>query len=380
MTARGTNGGRARVCFVLPSLNGGGAERAAVQVLNGLSAWERSMFLFERRGPYLDELDRGIELRSAADPSRVGRWRAFRRFVRQAQPHVVMAFLSFASALTAARAAGVGTKVVFNQQTPVSAFLTDADYAWSRGWRRSAFTSGSRLVYGAADLIVATSRGVGDDLTRNFGVSPDAIRVLPNPVDIAAVRASANEPLSASEQLRQGAPVIVAAGRLADAKNYPLLIDALARVRQSIPARLFILGQGELEDTLRKRVRDRKLDEAITFLGFQANPWKFINQADVFALSSHYEGFGNVLVEAMALGVPVVATESAGTRDIVSSESTGLLVHHHTVDSLAAALLRVLENPHLRESMSRAALLGAERFAAPAVIARYDTLLQELAA
>ena len=373
---------RRRVCFVLPSLNGGGAERAAVQLLNGLDdgKWDRSMFLFERTGPYLNDLDGGINLQSAPLPSRVARWRAFRKFVGQAQPHVVMAFLSFASALTAARASGAGAKVVFNQQTPVSAFLTDSDYAWRHGWRRAAFTAGSRVVYGAADLIVATSRGVADDLTRNFGVSPDAMRVVPNPVDLAFVRAKAAEPVAAGEQLPPGDPVIIAAGRLADAKNYPLLIDAVAKLRESMPARLCILGQGDLEPALRRRVSDRGLDTAVTFLGFQTNPWKFIAQADVFALSSHYEGFGNVLVEAMALGVPVVATASAGTRDIVESERNGVLVHSHTVDAFAAALHRVLTRPALREAMSRGALQAAERYAAPHVIAEYDALLQELAA
>ena len=373
---------RRRVCFVLPSLNGGGAERAAVQVLNQLnsSVWDRSMFLFERSGPYLADLDPAIDLRSAPAPSRVARWRALRQFVARTRPHVVMAFLSFASALTAARAAGTGTKVVFNQQTPLTAFLTDADFAWRRGWRRSAFTTGSRLVYGAADLIVATSHGVADDLTRNFGVPPKRLAVIPNPVDLEAVRCRAAEPLTHAEMLRGNGPVIVAAGRLADAKNYPLMIDAMARLRESVPARLFILGQGDLEGALRRQVADRRLDGAVTFLGFHANPWKFIAQADVFALTSHYEGFGNVLIEAMALGVPVVATASAGTRDIVHHERTGLLVEDHSVDAVAAALRRVIEQPHARAAMRAAALTWAERFSTPRVVAHYEAVLGELAA
>lgn len=370
------------VCFVLPSLHGGGAERAAVQLLNGLdaAAWDRSMFLFNRQGPYLADLDPAIDLQSAADSSRVGRWRALREFLARRRPQVVMAFLSFATALTAARASGSGVKVVFNQQTPLTPFLTDADFAWRRGWRKAAFTAGSRLVYGAADRIVASSRGVADDLSRNFGVSPDAIRVVPNPVDLAVVRSRAKEPIAPGELLRTGDPVIVAAGRLADAKNYPLLIDALATLRESIPARLFILGQGELAPVLRRQVAERRLDGAVTFLGFQANPWKFIAQADLFALSSHYEGFGNVLIEAMALGVPVVATASAGTSDIVDSERNGLLVQAHVADALAAALRRVLENAPLREAMSRAALQSADRFATPRIVGEYDMLLHEVAA
>lgn len=373
---------RRRVCFVLPSLNGGGAERAAVQVLNSLddAVWNRSMFLFERRGPYLDDLDPAIELRASTEPSRVGRWRALRKHVRRAQPHVVMAFLSFASALTAVRASGAATKVVFNQQTPITEFLSDADYQWRRGWRRAAFTAGSRLVYRAADAVVATSRGVADDLTRNFGVSPERITVIPNPVDLTAVRTRAAEPLTEAESLRGSTPVIVAAGRLADAKNYPMMIEALAQLRQSIPARLFILGQGELDTALRQQVAALNLGDAVTFLGFQANPWKFIAQADVFALSSRYEGFGNVLIEAMALGVPVVATTSAGTRDIVDHERTGLLVEPHTAAAFAAALRRVLEPGTLRAAMRAAAMRDAERFATGPVIRQYHALLERLAA
>jgi glycosyltransferase involved in cell wall biosynthesis len=371
--------GRLRVCFVLPSLNGGGAERAAVQVLNGLPAgkWERSMFLFERTGPYLADLDPSIDLKASPSPSRGDRWQALRHFVKDTNPQVVVAFLSFATTLSATRAAQTGARVVFNQQTPLTAFLTDADYEWRHGWRRTVFTATSRLTYSAADLVVATSNGVAEDLTSNFGVNPDVIQVIPNPVDIESVRSKAGE----SAAFDSGdAPVIVAAGRLADAKNYPLLIDAVALLRQSTPARLFILGQGELEPALRKQIADRRLDHAITLLGFQQNPWKFIARADVFALSSHYEGFGNVLIEAMALGVPVVATASAGTRDIVNHGVDGLLVEAHTAEALAAALRQVLENKDRRLEMSREAKAASQRFDAPRVIARYDAVLEGLAA
>jgi len=373
---------RRRVCFVLPSLNGGGAERAAVQVLNGLdtAAWQRAMFLFERTGPYLSDLDPAIDLHSASSSGRGERWRSLRRFIKDSRPDIVVAFLSYTTALTATRAAQTGARVVFNQQTPMSAFLTDADYQWGRGWRRTVFTATSRLTYAAADLIIATSRGVADDLTSNFGVSPDAVRVVPNPVDLDAVRTFASEPLDAGAEIAGTTPVIVAAGRLADAKNYPMLIDSLRILRASVPARLFILGQGELEPALRRKIAEHRLEDAVTLLGFHRNPWKYIVRADVFALSSHYEGFGNVLIEAMALGVPVVATASAGTRDIVNHGVDGLLVEPHTAEAMAAALRRVLESRDMRAAMARAATTSAERFAAPSVIARYDTVLEQLAA
>jgi ADP-heptose:LPS heptosyltransferase len=119
-----------RVCFVLPSLNGGGAERAAVQILNALdpARWDRSMYLFRREGPYLDELQPSIDLVAGDGRSRLVRWLHLRRYLRAARPQLVVSFLSYFSVLSAVRGAGIGARVVFNQQTPMSAFLSDADY------------------------------------------------------------------------------------------------------------------------------------------------------------------------------------------------------------------------------------------------------------
>jgi glycosyltransferase involved in cell wall biosynthesis len=370
-----TGSGRRRICFVLPSLDGGGAERAAVQILNALDsrAWDRALYLFERRGPYLADVDQSVRVSSGdAGASRATRWSAFRRYVRDTRPDLVVCFLTFVSALSAARAARTGARVVFNQQTPVSAFLADADYAWRRPWRRRVFSLVTRIGYGLADAIVATSAGVADDLVATFGVRRDRIRVVHNPVDLDAVRAAAAEPLDCAAAERWSRPSLVAAGRLAEAKNYPLLIDAMALLRRAVPARLFILGAGDLEPQLRDRIAQLGLADAIALCGFQRNPWKYIARADVFVLTSRYEGFGNVLVEAMACGVPVVATTSPGTREIVSSGDDGLLVDEHDARSVAAALQRVLTDDGLRRRLAEGASRTAQRFALPTIAAAYD--------
>ena len=195
-----------------------------------------------------------------------------------------------------------------------------------------------------------------------------------DPEDVAGMAAAAVEPLDAEFQAQWTSPVIVAAGRLAEAKNYPLLIDAMAVLRQRIPARLFILGQGDLEGEIRARIAERGLTDTVVLCGFQRNPWKFIAKADVFALTSHYEGFGNVLVEAMACGVPVVATASAGTRDIVRDGEDGLLVTTHDAVSVAGALERVLGDAARRAQMSRAARTHAVDFALNVVASKYQAV------
>ena len=366
-----------RVCFVLPSLNGGGAERAAVQILNALdpACWNRSMYLFQREGPYLAEVDAAINLTSGGGGSRLRRWLDLRRFLMRTRPQLVVSFLSYFSVLTAARMAGIGARVAFNQQTPMSAFLTDADYHWRRPWHRRAFSVVTRTVYRFADAIITTSKGVADDLVSQFGVPRRHIRIVHNPVDLQAIAKAAVEPLDPALERLWSHPVIVSAGRLADAKNYPLLIDALAKVRRAVPARLFILGAGEREGALREQIARLGLDDAVVLCGFQRNPWKYIARADVFALSSRYEGFGNVLVEAMACGVPVVATASPGTREIVADGADGLLVDRHEPDALAAALQCVLSDASLRERLSQGARATSQKFALPAIAAAYDHVL-----
>jgi glycosyltransferase involved in cell wall biosynthesis len=374
--------GRRRVCFVLPSLNGGGAERAAVHILNALDndRWDRSMYLFTREGRFLNDLDPSIALASGRADSRLGRWIELRRHVRHARPDVVMSFLSYFSVLTAARAAAVGTRVAFNQQTPISAFLSDADYVWRRRWHRRLFSIVTRRAYRLADAIVATSSGVAEDLMRAFGIDRQRVSVVHNPVDLDAIDRAAAEPLGLEDTTAVGSRTIVAAGRLADAKNYPLMLDALALLRQSIDARLVILGEGEREADIRRHIATLQLGDAVRLRGFQTNPWKYIAKADVFVLTSHYEGFGNVIVEAMACGVPVVATASPGTREIIRDGIDGILVEHHRPDAVAQALARVLADVDARRQMGEAARVSARRFALPRVAAEYDALLRDLAA
>jgi glycosyltransferase involved in cell wall biosynthesis len=374
--------GRKKVCFVLPSLAGGGAERVAVHILNALDplVWERSMYLFHREGPYLEAVDGSIALSSGAGGSRIARWIALRRFLVETRPDVVVAFLSYLSVLSAVSAARIGARVVFDQGTPISAFLVDRDYRWRVPWRRRVFAWASRFGYRRADAVVATSKGVAEDLVAEFGVPADRIHVVPNPIDLNAIARALNEPIDPAYEADLASPLIVAAGRLADVKNYPLLIEAVAVLRARVPVRLLILGSGDLESSLRLLVSQKQLDGAVTFAGFQRNPWKYIARADVFALSSKYEGFGNVLVEAMACGVPVVATSSPGTRDIVSVGLDGLLVDRHQPAALAAALARVIEDSPLRARMAAEARRSAARFALPHIASVYDSVFRQVLA
>jgi glycosyltransferase involved in cell wall biosynthesis len=154
-----------------------------------------------------------------------------------------------------------------------------------------------------------------------------------------------------------------------------LLIDAMALLRRTVPARLFILGQGELEAPLREQIARLGLSDSVVLCGFQKNPWKYIARADAFVLTSRYEGFGNVLIEAMACGVPVVATSSPGTKEIVTAGTDGLLVERHEPAAVSAALERVLTDDAFRRRLADGARRSAERFALPVIADAYDRAL-----
>ena len=372
-----------RVCFVLPSLAGGGAERVAVQVLSALDErrWERSMYLFKREGPYLADVPSSVRLSSSTSESRIGRLLELRRYIRETRPDLVVSFLSYFTVLAAAKTAATGARVVFVLGTPMSAFLADADYHWKTPSHRTLFAMITRAGYNMADAIATTSKGVSDDLVRHFGVRESAIKVVHNPIDFVAMKDATAEPLDAADEGAWKHPAIVSAGRLAEAKNFPLLIEAMALLRRRLPAaRLFILGQGDQEPQLRQQIASLGLTDAVRLCGFQRNPWKYVARADVFALTSRYEGFGNVLIEAMACGVPVVVTSSPGPLEIVRDNVDGVIVPEHTPAAVAAALEAILTDDRRRASMAEAAKEASVRYALPAIAGQYDTWFSELVA
>lgn len=368
-----------KICFVIPTLTSGGAERVAVTVLSALDGnrHERVLYLFsDANAVYLDRVAAGVRIVVARQSSWLGRLRELSAFLREFQPDIVMPFLSYFITAMAVSLAAVRSAVVFNQGTPTSGFLDDPDFRWKQPWRRRLFAVMTRYFYRRADAIVATSKGVADDLVANYGVPRGRIHVLHNPVDLDAIAESSSQPAPA--EVANDRPVVAAAGRLANVKNYPLLIAAIADLAARTPVYVWILGEGPERARLEALARESGIGPSVRFLGFQQNPWRFISRAEVFVLTSTYEGFGNVIIEAMACGTPVVATRSPGTVEIIEHERNGLLVGS-TPSELAAAIRRVLNDDGLRARLIAAARESVTDYATPAVAERYERLFQAVA-
>jgi glycosyltransferase involved in cell wall biosynthesis len=234
-----------------------------------------------------------------------------------------------------------------------------------------------RTLYGRADCIVAVSKGVAHDLEHNFGVEPARLKVIYNPCDFETIAARGLEPLDAEHEMLFEGPTLITAGRLVTQKGQWHLIRAFVRVRERIgAARLLIIGTGDHLAYLTELAIKLGIADAVTFLGYQENPFKFMRRADVFVLTSLWEGLGAILQEAMACGIPVVSSDCpSGPRELLAPEldpdetcagvtiaSFGMLtprvdgIYRSAADSLtpaetcfADAVVRLLEDKALRE-------------------------------
>jgi glycosyltransferase involved in cell wall biosynthesis len=203
-----------------------------------------------------------------------------------------------------------------------------------------------RLWYGRADAVVAVSKGVADELAALGEVPREKVHVIHNPIDSGRIiRQAEAQPEHPWFQPGQP-PVLLAAGRLHPQKDYPTLLRAFASLRKARKLRLAILGEGRERPRLEQLIGDLGIGEDVRLLGFQQNPFAFMARAAVFVLSSAWEGLGNVLIEALACGCPVVSTDCPhGPSEILEKGRYGALVPVGDPQELAHAIVAALERP-----------------------------------
>ena len=232
-----------------------------------------------------------------------------------------------------------------------------ADARWKSARQFWINTRSVRLLWKRADSVVAVSHGVADDLVRNWGVPQDRLHVIHNPAYLPSFMRNADRP-PPHPWLRDGScPVIVSAGRLHPVKGYDDLLRAFAIVRREQPARLVILGAGPEERSLQALVKELGLNGSVALPGRVNDIAPWFAHARMFVLSSRREGFGNVLVEALAAGLPIVSTRCpSGADEILGDGRWGTLVEVGDVLAMAEAIRKTLEATTVdREELARRA-------------------------
>lgn len=241
-------------------------------------------------------------------------------------------------------------------------------------------------VYPQADRLIALSQGVAAEFQALVG-APGSGATLPIDtiynagVDDAVLQGAQEGFTGHLQQAQPKRPLLVACGRLHPQKGYPYLLDAILQVGKIFPVDLWIVGEGPLRPTLERQIKQLGLTDTVRLLGFQPNPYQYMAAADLFVLPSLYEGFGNVIVEAMACGTPVVATDCPhGPAEILEWGKNGLLVPPADADALARQILKALRNPSQREQYARRGLVRAQDFHAATIARLYSALFNEVLA
>jgi glycosyltransferase involved in cell wall biosynthesis len=231
----------------------------------------------------------------------------------------------------------------------------------------------ARKLYPNADEIIAVSNGVADDLAQFLSLPRQRVRVIYNGVVSPEIVSAAHAPLIHPWFVPGAPPVILSVGRLTVAKDYAILIRAFARVLKSRQARLLILGDGEERQALEGLVKSLQLQDDVSLPGSVENPYPYFAHAAVFALSSIWEGLPSVLVEALALGTPVVSTDCAsGPREILGGGMYGRLVSVGDDRALAEALAATLDSPPNAEQL---AAFPVKQFTVHAAVEEYAQLI-----
>ncbi len=372
-----------RLMLVIYSLARGGAERVMTTLANAWAAqgYEVTIVTLDTqdRDAYpLDPRVKRVALGMAA--SRRNPWQILRNNLHRAyalratakwlRPDAVVSFTANVNTLSVLALLGLRTPVIVSERTDPSQV--------NIGWWRSSLR---RMLYPRSAAVVVQTRKVLEDLQRQF---PGArLAEIPNPVPrIDPDAEHSGVPLRELGGIPTGAKIIAGMGRLDSEKGFDLLIDAFGKVSSAYPDwHVVIFGKGPARPELEARIAAASLSARVHLPGEVMAARKYLQEADIFVLSSRFEGFPNVMVEAMACGCAVVSFDCpSGPAEIIRSGHDGLLVRAGDVQGLAAALRTLMDNPARRTELGHNARQAVERFSIERIMEQWNQLLSEVLA
>jgi glycosyltransferase involved in cell wall biosynthesis len=346
--------GKPKIALLVSFSGQGGVERLMLNLCEGLLdlGYPVDLLAIKRSSAHLKASPKGLNILPLRATHTYANLPEVVRYVRTERPHALLAVKDRANqvAILAGKLARATTRIAVEIQTTISAALEGKSPL-----RKAAWYVPMRLLYPMAHVVVAVSEGVARDLVELTGLSRERIQVIRNPVVTPAMFRLVREPIDHPWYDDLSRPVIIGIGRLTRQKDFPTLIRAFARVRSQLHCRLMILGEGRDRSMLSGLAHDLGIGADVALAGFVVNPYPFLGRASLFVLSSLWEGSPTVLTEAMALGVPVVATDCpSGPREILRSGQIAPLVPMGDPEALAAAMLDTLARPPAKATLQEA--------------------------
>ena len=234
-----------------------------------------------------------------------------------------------------------------------------------------------RSVYSHADQIVTVSDGVSQDLVENFSIPKDIITKINNPYEIDKIQQLAEELIEEEWLNNNYYLTILNVGSLTKQKDHTILIKVFARLLNKFEyLRLIIVGDGVERQKLLSLLKDLGIESYVKLTGFKDNPYAYMSRADIFVLSSLYEGFPNVLIEAMICGCPVVSTDCrSGPNEIIKNRHNGVLLPVGDLDSMESAIREILEDKLFRQKLIKNAREGVKQYQVSKITSEFLNVL-----
>lgn len=305
-------------------------------------------------------------------------------YLRKNRPNFIIATDEFSHiiSLTSVKLSLVRTKTVFRVGNMFSIL-----FSRYKGLKQGVIIPFiAKRIYRYADIFIANSFGVADDIENFFKISKKKINIIHNPKKIKKIIEMSKKDAGHNWVDEKDLPVILFAGRLREQKNIPILIRAFAETSSRIPSRLLLIGIGRERARLERLVKELNIDKFVDFFGFSENPYSFMSKVDIFATTSIWEGFSNSLQEAMICGAPVIATDcSSGPREMIAPDTDplhrmnsgveygkyGILVPMNKVEEVSTAMENLLKNKEIKEKYSKLSSLRGESFNSNKIFDQY---------
>ena len=371
---------RKRIVFHVPSLRGGGAERVFVLMANEMAArgHAATLFVWNAEGPNAELISPEVKLvtlglaihgEGFGKPATLEGLARSAAFLRRERPDAVFSAPEFANLLTALALLFGGCRAAFFPSYHAAASLE------SNGLGSRIAPMLTRLVAWRATKAIAVSSGIGRDLSVG-GFRDDQVAIIHNPLPPLHRRNTTPQPWQAALAAMGEGPVVVTLGRLVPVKDHRTLLKAFSMLDPARKCRLVIFGDGPLKENLVAYADELGISDRVLFPGYVNDPAVCYAIADLFVLSSTSEGFGNVLIEAMAAGVPVVSTDAPhGPREILADGRFGALVSVGDPAALAGAISQTLAEPRQASDLK----MRAADFSIGVIGDRYEALIGERA-
>ena len=360
-----------RIAFCITDLDVGGAERCLVQIVCGLdrAEWEPHVFCLAPRGALVHDLEAAgvavtcLNMRGLRHAPRI---LSLASQLRRFRPRLLQTFLFHGNLAGRLAAKLAGVPIVVS-----GIRVAEREHQWHvrlERWTRGLVTNH-----------VCVSRAVADFAIREQRLPPQDVTVIPNGVDVGRF-AGAHALDLAPHGIPPGARVILAIGRLRRQKGHDLLIDAAVPIlQQHDEVHVVIVGEGPERAALQSFIDDRHLASRVHLVGRQADVARWMKAAALFVLPSRWEGMPNVVLEAMAAGLPIIASDVEGVRELITPDVTGCIVPPHSATDLMRAIADLLADPALGSRLgSTAQSVCREMFAESNLPLQYSALYRQI--